>query len=145
VVAFRRLVLAEYPKTSDFGISRACSIGGRSEHKEGRAWDWGVNANTRAGRRTARDLLHWLFDTDQRGNAHAMLRRLGIMYIVWNRRIWGTWTRGWETYCVQRKSGCKDPDSKAFLHPHTDHVHFSFGWPGARKRTSFWNPELSRP
>ena len=26
----------------DSGISRACPIGGQSEHTEGRAWDWGV-------------------------------------------------------------------------------------------------------
>ena len=40
VVGFRNLVLAAYPATASWGISRACSIGGTSEHKEGRAWDW---------------------------------------------------------------------------------------------------------
>jgi hypothetical protein len=39
VLAFRKKVLATYPKTSNAGISRDCSIGGQSEHKEGRAWD----------------------------------------------------------------------------------------------------------
>jgi hypothetical protein len=42
VVGFQDLVLATYPATPSWGISRDCSIGGTSEHKEGRAWDWGV-------------------------------------------------------------------------------------------------------
>jgi hypothetical protein len=144
VVAFRRLVLNTYPRTRDFGISRQCSVGGRSEHKEGRAWDWGVDGTTRAGRRTASRLLGWLFATDRHENRHANFRRLGLMYIVWRRRIWGSWERRWETYCEPTPRGCKDTDSNAILHPHLDHVHFSFSWPGARKNTSFWNPELSR-
>ena len=144
VVAFRRLVLATYPRTGDAGISRRCSIGGQSEHKEGRAWDWAVDGTTEAGRLTAKRLLQWLFQTDRHGNWHANFRRLGLMYIVWRRRIWGSWDPGWKTYCVATPKGCKDTDSNAILHPHLDHIHFSFGWPGARKRTSFWNPELSR-
>jgi hypothetical protein len=144
VVAFRRLVLATYPSTGDAGISRNCSIGGQSEHKEGRAWDWAVDGTTETGRRTANRLLQWLFATDRHGNLHANFRRLGLMYIVWRRRIWASWDPGWDTYCEPTPKGCKDPDSKAILHPHLDHVHFSFGWPGARKQTSFWNPELSQ-
>jgi hypothetical protein len=23
--------------------------------------------------------------------------------------------------------------------PHTDHIHFSFSWAGARKQTSYWD------
>jgi hypothetical protein len=144
VVAFRRLVLATYPRTGDAGISRSCSIGGQSEHKEGRAWDWAVDGTTESGRLTAKRLLRWLFQTDRHDNRHANFRRLGLMYIVWRRRIWGSWDPGWETYCVATPRGCKDTDSNAILNPHLDHVHFSFGWPGARKQTSFWNPELSR-
>jgi hypothetical protein len=74
-----------------------------------------------------------------------MARRLGIMYVIWNRRMWSAWDPGWEVFCVQRGRRCKDPDSKAVLHPHNDHVHFSFGWPGARMQTSYWLPDLSRP
>ena len=84
VVGFQRIVLASFPATGSAGISRACSIGGRSEHKEGRAWDWAVTVS--------------------------------------------------------------NPN------PHTDHVHFSFSWAGARKQTSYWGrdpghlrpPRLSR-
>src|SRR4051794_30493659 len=42
VLAFDRQLLANYTNTRTLGITRACSIGGQSEHKEGRAWDWGV-------------------------------------------------------------------------------------------------------
>ena len=138
VLAFQRLVLATYPGTVDFGISRRCKDGGQSEHKEGRAWDWGVDAFDPTDRAAAADLLAWLLETDRFGNQHAMARRLGLMYVIWNRRIWGAWDQEWEIYCIKKARRCKDPDSKASLHPHTDHVHFSFGWPGARMLTSFW-------
>ena len=143
VVAFEDLLLATYPDSSWFGISRGCKDGGQSEHKEGRALDWSRDASDPQQRATVRELLGWLFAADQFGNTHAMLRRLGIMYIVWNRRIWSTWDHGWEVYCVQKRKICRDPDSKSALNPHIDHVHFSFGWPGARMQTSYWHPELS--
>jgi hypothetical protein len=52
VVGFQEIVLAAYPSTSSYGISRDCSIGGRSEHKEGRAWDWGVAVGGKRPQRT---------------------------------------------------------------------------------------------
>lgn len=143
VLAFQQLLLTTYPDSTWFGISRACDIGGTSEHKEGRAIDWSRDATNPAQRKTVSELLDWLFATDEHGNEHAMVRRLGIMYIVWNRRIWSTWDQGWDIYCIQKRKKCKDTDSKSALHPHTDHVHFSFGWDGARKKTSFWKTEVS--
>jgi hypothetical protein len=68
------------------------------------------------------------------------------MYLVWNKRIWGAWGPGWETYCVMKPSGlCRDPDSGAVRDPHRDHMHFSFSWKGARMNSTFWNPENSFP
>jgi hypothetical protein len=52
VVRFSQAVMKAYPGTGTFGIVRACSAGGKSEHKEGRAWDWKVNAGV-AGQRAA--------------------------------------------------------------------------------------------
>jgi hypothetical protein len=143
VVAFRDMVLDAYPSTGAGSIGRACHIGGRSEHKEGRAWDWGVNAANETQLKKAKNLLNWLLATDKHGHRHALARRTGIMYIVWNRRMWNTWDRGWETYCVQQGGACRDPDSGSAVHPHTDHMHFSFSWRGARKNTTFWNPQDS--
>jgi hypothetical protein len=61
------------------------------------------------------------------GRRFAMARRLGVMYIIHNRRIWGSYraTEGWRPYVG--------------ANPHTDHVHFSFSWAGARKQTSYWD------
>jgi hypothetical protein len=143
VVSFRKLVLEAYPKTGAGNISRACNIGGVSEHKEGRAWDWGVNFLKRPQRRKARDMLDWLFRPDRHDNRHAMARRLGIMYVIWNRRMWTSWDHRWDVYCVPRNGTCRDPDSGTAVHPHRDHMHISFSRRGARKNTSFWDPPKS--
>jgi hypothetical protein len=127
VVGFQQIVLAAFPATSSFGISRDCSIGGRSEHKEGRAWDWGVAVNNPGERAAARRVFRWLFGADANGRPFAMARRLGVMYIIYNRRIWGSYRadEGWRRYVG--------------VNPHTDHVHFSFSWEGAGKQTSYWD------
>jgi MYXO-CTERM domain-containing protein len=122
VVAFRDYIMATYPCTADYGISRECDSGGTSEHHEGRAWDWGTTPSIQA----SQDLLSWLLATDEHGNKYAMARRFGIMYMIFDNQIWEAYRaeRGWRAY-----SGSN---------PHTDHVHFSFSWDGARKKTSFW-------
>lgn len=138
VVAFRDLVLAAYPGTGDSGIARACnSEAGVSEHKEGRAWDWTVSINKPAQVAQVDDLMRWLTATDSYGNTAAMVRRLGIMYIIWNHRIWKSYqiTKGWQPYTGPV--------------PHTDHVHVSFSWAGAYQKTSYWTgvvaPVMSAP
>jgi hypothetical protein len=127
VVGFQRIVLASFPSTPSFGISRDCSIGGSSEHKEGRAWDWGVAATDPRGRAAAGEVLRWLFRAEPTGHRWAMVRRLGVMYIIYNRRIWASYRaeEGWRPYVG--------------TNPHTDHIHFSFSWAGARKQTSYWD------
>ena len=140
VVSFQRLVLAAYPGTGAGSISRDCASGGQSEHKEGRAWDWGVNVANPSQRAAANDLLAWLAAEDSYGNRAAMGRRLGVMYAIWNKRIWFPGS-GWRTYCVDRRGACRDPEDGDVRHPHTDHVHFSFTWDGAKKRTTFWSPK----
>lgn len=143
VVAFQQEVLAEFPFTGAGGISRDCSIGGKSEHKEGRAWDWGVNVSNPAQKEAADKLILRLTKSDRYGNPAALARRVGIMYIIWNREIWFPGS-GWRTYCVQKKNICHTPgDTSSARHPHTDHVHFSFTWAGAKKRTTFWKPDRS--
>ena len=128
-VALRSLVLAAYGGTGDYGIIRNCSVGGRSEHKEGRAWDWKVSTTNAAQVRQVNDMLRWLFATDAYGNTHAQARRLGVMYVIWNKRIWNASSHTWKAY-----NGAD---------PHTNHVHFSLGWAGALKRTSYWTGKVS--
>jgi len=55
-----------------------------------------------------------------------MARRFGIMYIIWNKKMWRAYDpgRGWAAYTGSS--------------PHTDHIHFSFSWDGAYGRTSWW-------
>ena len=139
VVAFQQMVLAAFPGTGAGNISRSCSVGGQSEHKEGRAWDWSVNVAVPSQKAAADSMLAWLAARDAAGNKHAMARRLGVMYAIWNKRIFFPGS-GWSTYCVQRNGACRDPEDGGTRHPHTDHVHFSFTWAGAKKKTTYWNP-----
>ncbi len=142
VVAFQQMVLTAYPGTGEGSIGRDCSVGGTSEHKEGRAWDWGVNVGVPSERVAAKDLLDWLRQKDEYGNEAAMARRLGVMYAIWNKRIWFPGS-GWRIYCVDRDGACRDPEDGGIRHPHTDHVHFSFTWAGARKKTTYWKTHRS--
>lgn len=142
VVAFQQMVLAAYPASGAGSISRDCSVGGTSEHKEGRAWDWGVNVGVASQKAAAEDMLDWLAAKDAYGTPSAMARRLGVMYAIWNKRIWFP-TSGWRVYCVDRNGACRDPEDGGVRHPHTDHVHFSFTWAGAKKKTTYWNTRRS--
>lgn len=126
VSAFRNLLIHTYPDTGSLGISRDCGAGGQSEHKEGRAFDWRVSYYNSRQRAEANTLIAWLTKTDQYGNKAAMARRFGIMYMIWNKQIWKAYDpRGWQPYYGASA--------------HRDHVHFSFGWAGAKKVTSYWD------
>ena len=117
-----------YPVTSSLGTVRACSVGGRSEHKEGRAFDWAVKVGVPSQRAMAEEFLTWLLATDEHGNPAAMARRLGIMYMIWNRQIWKAYDadKGWQAY-----TGAS---------PHTEHIHFSLSRDGGNARTSWYVP-----
>lgn len=128
VAAFERLIRGTYPGTGTLGDSVPCGTDGTvSEHFEGRAWDWGVSARVTAQKADADTLVAWLI-----ANNAAMARRFGLMYIIWNDRIWGIYSAasGWRPY-----SNCPTGGATAC---HEDHVHFSFGWAGAQQRTSWW-------
>lgn len=127
VAAMARLLEQAYPQGRDLGISRSCDAGARSEHKEGRAYDWGVRATVPAERMAAEELVAWLLATDEHGNDFAMARRLGVMYVIWDGHIWSSSAAddGWRVY--------RGPS------PHTDHVHLSLSWTGAVGATSFWD------
>jgi hypothetical protein len=126
-VALQRLLLAGAPGSRSLGISRGCSIGGSSEHKEGRAFDWGVVVTRPSEAAAAEDFLGRLLATDADGNRHALARRMGVMYVIWNRQMWSAYrpNDGWRPYSGRS--------------PHTDHVHISLSWDGALGRTSFWS------
>ena len=125
VVDFRKLLQEKYG-ANDGGILRSCNVGGDSDHKEGRAYDWMLDANSSRDRAKADEVLDWLLSTDNHGNTHAMARRLGISYIIWDHQWWASWRPhdGWRPYTG--------------WHPHDDHIHFSFSWAGALQQTTYW-------
>lgn len=129
-LAVRDLLVDTYGPATVY-ISRTCVSGGSSGHYQGRAMDWMHDVNNAGEREEVEAFLDWLLATDQHGNPHAMLRRMGIMYIIWNREIWEAYdsTPSWQPYTGSS--------------PHTDHVHISFDWDGAYQRTTYWNPAAS--
>ncbi|HSF98770.1 MAG TPA: peptidoglycan-binding domain-containing protein, partial [Ornithinibacter sp.] len=121
-VAFAKLLNTTYGNRT-YGILRTCA----AEHGEGRALDWMINANNSEQLALANALTRWLAAPDAQGRAGAMAKRFGINYIIWNRQMWRAYDpgRGWAPYYG--------------VSPHTDHIHFSFNWDGARLRSSWWS------
>lgn len=125
LVKLRTLLETTYPGTSSYGINIGCA--GRaqiSEHMEGRAFDWKVALAKPAQKAQAETFLSWL----TAGNG-VMARRLGVMYVMWDGRIWGAYAAqsGWRASSCSGTTQC-----------HRDHVHISMSWDGAYARTSFW-------
>ncbi|MFY0409034.1 peptidoglycan-binding domain-containing protein [Solicola sp. PLA-1-18] len=115
----RSLALRTYGIGRDGGTSRGCAIGGQSEHKEGRSWDYMLDVNNPSEKKTAGQFIDFLTK-----NGGAQARRLGVMYVIYNKKIWSSYRMGWRDY-----NGAQS---------HTDHVHVSLSWAGARGLTSFW-------
>ena len=124
--ALAAMLMDYYDAGRNGGISRNCSIGGPSEHKEGRAFDWMLSVNQSRERATAEEFIDWLLAKGPHREAAYNARRLGVMYVIWNGRIWSAdhARQGWLRY--------NGPN------PHVDHIHISLSWSGAMKRTSFW-------
>ncbi len=112
--------------TQTIGTTRACSSGGKSEHKDGRALDWMLDSTDPADKALADSFLAWLVGPDAQGVPAGNARRLGVMYVIWNKQSWNAYDRtpAWVPYTG--------------ANPHTDHIHISLSWDGALKRTSFW-------
>jgi hypothetical protein len=135
-VALSRWLMATYPVTGSMGLMRACSTGGRSEHKDGRAFDWKADVARKATRRAAYDFIAKALATDTAGNAHALARRMGIMYIIYNDTIWSSY------YDFRPRpylnAGCKRLRKCSRTLRHKNHVHISRGYAGAAAQTSWY-------
>jgi putative cell wall-binding protein len=126
VEEFLRLLLKTYPMGHSGGIVRGCGIGSTSEHKEGRAVDFMLSVNVPEQKAAGDALTAWLTGKDAQGVVGGNARRVGVMYVIWNKRIWSVYSSaGWRDYTGPV--------------PHTDHVHISFRWDGAMGRTSWWD------
>jgi len=133
-------LLARTYKGTTWGSYRPCD-GSVSEHHDGRAIDWMVSSRNRAQHAMGHDFWEWLLATDKYGNRFAMARRLGVMYIIFNSRMWGAWDGKWEEYdgCLH-KYRARRYDNQC----HRTHMHISLSWNGARGKTSFWTGRIFR-
>ncbi len=80
--AVLKLLIATWGGSSS-GISRGCGVGTTSEHKEGRALDWRMNVKSASQRKRVDKAVAWLT-----ANNGEVAYRLGVMYVIWNQRIW---------------------------------------------------------
>ena len=140
--ALGNLLRATYPNSS-YGIDRTCGTDPlpTSEHYDGRAIDWFVNVHDATQKAQATAVIKWMFAKDTAGRPYANARRLGVMYLIWNNKIWGSYraAEGWRPYsnCATATSAANDTRC------HRDHVHISLSWEGAMAQTSFWTKQVS--
>ncbi|GAB7192228.1 hypothetical protein NUM3379_29370 [Kineococcus sp. NUM-3379] len=130
--ALARLITATYGRQT-IGTARACPVNGvpTSEHHEGRALDWALDVADPVQLVLAETFLAWLLAPDAAGRPAAVARRLGVMYVIWNHRVWKSYRAdaGWQPYTGSN--------------PHTDHIHISLTRRGGRAETSWWTGAAS--
>jgi len=117
-------------------VNRPCSGSSTSEHKDGRAIDWTLNAEDPADRALAEEFLAAAFATDAEGNEHALARRMGIMYVIWNDHMYSAW----EHFDSERylSSSCRSKRKCSKTLRHRDHMHISLSKAGGKGLTSFY-------
>lgn len=122
------------------GVSRSCESGGTSEHKEGRAFDWRLDATKKADRQRAAAFLALVKKTDKAGNTDARARRMGIMYIIWNDHMYAAWD-GFEREDYL-SSSCTTKQKCSTTLRHRDNLHVSLSRPGGKGATSWYEGKL---
>jgi hypothetical protein len=135
-VALATWLMRTYRVTGSMGMMRGCKVGGTSEHKDGRAFDWAADVRKKAQRRAAFGFIRKALATDSAGNAHALARRMGIMYLIYNDTIWSSY----RDFVPRRylNSACKTRRKCSRTLRHKNHVHISLGYAGAAAQTSWY-------
>ncbi len=134
-VALGRWLVGTYQ--GRFGpIERSCPGRSVSEHKEGRAFDWGLNARRRADRLRAARFLAQAFATGPSGEPAELARRMGIMYVIWNDRMYASY-RQFQAR-PYRSSSCKSLRRCSKTLRHRDHMHVSLSRAGGLGQTSWY-------
>ena len=131
----------QYPGSGSLGISRSCNDGGVSEHKEGRAFDWAVSVHSARDRGYVSALFKRLFATDAEGNKHALARRMGIMYLIWNDHIYSSYYG----FSTRDYRACKNLSACSDTARHRNHVHISLSRDGGAGRTSWYTGASTTP
>jgi hypothetical protein len=117
-------------------VNRPCAGGGASEHKDGRAIDWVLDADDPADGRRAKQFLTEAFATDAEGNPHALARRMGIMYVIWSDHFYPAYDQFQQENYLSSSCRTKKQCSKSLRH--RDHMHISLSRAGGRSLTSFY-------
>lgn len=135
--AFGRWVVKSY--RGGYGsISRSCAGRSVSEHKEGRAFDWRLNARSKADRARAVRFLNRIRATGPTGEPAELARRMGVMYVIWSDRMYAAYD-GFKPR-PYRSSSCRkiklSKCSKTLRH--RDHMHISLTRAGGAGKTSFY-------
>ena len=135
-VALAKWLQRTYPVTGSLGMMRACRTGGTSEHKDGRAFDWAADVRRKKQRRAAYDFIRKALATDSAGNAHALARRMGIMYLIYDDTIWASYRDFAPRPYLN--PGCRTRKHCSRTLRHKNHVHISLGLAGAAGQTSWY-------
>jgi hypothetical protein len=117
-------------------ISSSCRGRSVSEHKEGRAFDWSLNAVKSADRTRAQRFFRAILATGPSGERAELARRMGIMYIIWNDRIYASYDQFRAR--AYKSSGCKRLATCSKTLRHRDHMHISLTRAGGFGRTSWY-------
>jgi hypothetical protein len=128
-----------YSATSWSSTYSCGTDGSESEHYDGRAIDWMVDIHNSHQHAAATAAIAWLLATDASGNRFAMARRLGVMYLIYDNKMWGAWDGRWEPYnnCAHLPQRANDNAC------HRTHMHVSLSWNGAMGRTSYWTNKVA--
>ena len=129
-----KLLVRTHPGTRSVSTLRPCSGDSVSEHKDGRALDWGVDAADPVEKATAEKWLDTIFATDAQGNTHALARRMGIMYVIWDDHIY----RAYDGFQKKPYEPCDPVTDCSKTLRHRDHVHVSLSRAGAAAQTTFY-------
>ena len=119
-------------------ISRSCAGTSVSEHKEGRAFDWTLLARRSADRARAARFMQRAFATGPTGEPAELARRMGIMYVIWNDRMYPAYNQFRAKPYVS--SSCRGKPLRRCSRTlrHRDHMHISLTREGGMGRTSWY-------
>ena len=122
-------------------ISRSCAGSSTSEHKESRAFDWLLDATDPADQALAAALLEEVLAPDDMGEPHALARRMGIMYVIWDDHMYAAY----DGFVAKRylSSGCRTRRTCSPTLRHRDHMHISLTRQGAKGATSWYYAQQS--
>jgi len=118
------------------GTLRACGSGGASEHKDGRAFDWTLDARDLDDQAVADAFIIEAFADDELGDTDALARRMGIMYVIWNDKMYAAWNGFEPTNYLS--SSCRSRKTCSPTLRHRDHMHISLSKAGAKGLTSWY-------